>query len=88
MLNFFYVYPGKFNVAKLLIESGSNVNTQNKDGLTPLHESSIIGHADLVKLLIESGSELDRKDNEGRTPLYWAAQNGYSERYSIQNKSN
>lgn len=75
-------------IAELLLKSGSDVNTQNKDFLTPIHEASARDHSDLVKLLIESGSELDKKDNEGRTPLYWAAQNGYSERYSIQNKSN
>lgn len=37
------IVAGKLNVAKLYIKaSGSDVNTVNKDGLTPMHEVMIL----------------------------------------------
>ena len=61
-------------VAKLLIESGANVEAPAVFGARPLHWAASIGLPSTVALLIQHGAELEAKCAEfGATPLYWAA---------------
>ena len=58
-----------------LIKNGVNVNTQGKNGDTPLHEAvlltlySSIDGLELVKLLIEHGANVNALGRNGETPL-------------------
>ena len=50
---------GELETARLLIKSGSNVNSQSSLGWTPLHTAARNGHLILVKLLLDSGADTD-----------------------------
>jgi len=50
---------GFFNISKLLIESGCNVNLQNSSGKTPLHLAIQNGHNHIVKVLLESNADVN-----------------------------
>jgi ankyrin repeat protein len=57
---------------KLLIESGANVNSQDKNKMTPLHyniENSKL-NIELTKLLIEKGADINSLNNFNVSPLY------------------
>ena len=72
MSNIFeFAKNGDFDGVKNLIENGTDVNTQNKDGETPLHPACFNGHLDIVKLLIENGANINIANKEGKTPLYY-----------------
>ncbi|CAB0039290.1 unnamed protein product [Trichogramma brassicae] len=69
---------GFWEVAKLLMKSGANMNLASKKGFTPLHIVCIDDFDDKwVKLFFEMCDEFNRlvlvdaKDNEGLTPLQW-----------------
>ena len=64
-----------FDVAKLLIDKGINVNQKHKyDGSTPLIVSCISSNieARTVKLLLDSGAAKNIKDIHGKTALDYA----------------
>ena len=64
-------------VVKLLFEKGADLDSEDRQGQTPLSLATEKGHEAVVKLLLEKGAELDSKDIGGRTPLTWAAVNGH-----------
>ncbi|QHI73466.1 ankyrin repeat domain-containing protein [Aminipila terrae] len=64
---------------KKLIESGENVDAQDKDKRTPLIHAAIDNKIDLAKVLIEKGANINIQDSLGYTPLHYAAQNYYLE---------
>lgn len=69
----------RLEAAKLLINSGANVNALNKRKSTPLHETIRMNkykkNIELIKLLIKNGAAVDLKDIEGKTPLDLANKN-------------
>lgn len=60
-------------IAQSLIEAGTDVNSKNDRGFTPLHFAASHDSDKLVKLLIESGADINSKDIDGDTPLHCAA---------------
>jgi len=67
-------------VVKLLLETGKvDVDSQGKDGRTPLSWAAAGGHEVVVKLLLETGKvDVDSKGTEyGQTPLSRAAEQGH-----------
>lgn len=60
-------------VAKLLLDSGADVNIKSWCESTPLHYAAYCGHLEVVKLLIDCGANINAKDRKGITPLYKAA---------------
>ena len=67
------------DAAKLLIESGADVNAKPYDGRTVLMEAVDRNNADFARLLIESGADVNAKDNDGTTALMMAAgKNAYN----------
>ena len=69
------VEVNQFEIARLLIERGADVNAKTTGELeiTALHDAAADGYLDLIRLLVESGADLNKRDNIGsRIPLDWA----------------
>ena len=69
---------GYYDICKLLIELGVDVNMRETDfGYTPLRWATYNRSIYTCKLLIENGAEVNIRDENGRTALFWAAWTGY-----------
>ena len=60
---------GQTEVARLLIESGAEVDIKSGDGATPLHSAAFLGRTDVAKLLLENGANPQARNNDGATPV-------------------
>ena len=49
--------------------NGLNLDTINREELTPLHDAASIGHFELVELLVRNGANVNAKSNADQTPL-------------------
>jgi hypothetical protein len=70
---------GNTEIVNLLIQSGANVNAQDKDMWTALMFAAQSGNIEIAKLLIQSGANCSGHDNDFVTPLMLAAQDGHTE---------
>ena len=67
---------GQKEIMALLVEKGSNVDAQDKQGETPLHcviayvRQNSEGHEQILRLLLQSGANVNVKDQYGWTPLH------------------
>ena len=62
---------GSFEVVKILIQSGADVEARNiYQGATPLHRAAIQGHTDVIRLLLEQGAQINALTGDGETPLF------------------
>jgi ankyrin repeat protein len=66
------------SVLRLLLEHGADINVQNQDGKTPLHEALTYGALEVVRLLLKHGADVEAKDNYGKTALQVAAEYGHN----------
>uniref|UniRef100_A0A094ZS81 Protein phosphatase 1 regulatory subunit 12A n=1 Tax=Schistosoma haematobium TaxID=6185 RepID=A0A094ZS81_SCHHA len=62
-----------------LLKLGTDINTQNADGLTSTHLACINVDFDFLKFLIRNGADINLQDHEGWTPLHAAASVGCCE---------
>ena len=60
---------GYVDIVTYLIESHSNLNTQDEDGRTALMEACVAGHPKIVKLLFEAGADPFFSDHDEITAL-------------------
>jgi ankyrin repeat protein len=59
--------------AKLLLDSGANVNSRNERQLTPLMITAVKGHVSTMKILMDHPDiDLTVQDSNGNTPLHMA----------------
>lgn len=64
-------YYGNAEMAKMLIDSGADVNAANLEGGTPLRDACVYDSLELVDMLIQAGADVNRRDTEiGNTPLF------------------
>lgn len=70
---------GCYNVAKFLLENGSNVMAVDIYDQTALHMASSYGHVDIVRLLLEHGCPMDAVNGLGRSAFYCACAEGKDE---------
>ena len=63
-----------FQVAKLLIEKGANVDLVNSHGVSALMEACKNGCRELVCLLLSKGAQVDLKDNQQQTALMYSCE--------------
>ena len=76
------------NSAKFLIKyPETDVNAQDNDNTTALHQCSSYGYLEICTLLIEHGAILDLKNKNGQTPLEIAAEQKHSEIINLLEKA-
>ncbi|KAN0137681.1 Ankyrin repeat-containing domain protein [Lactarius tabidus] len=78
----FAASEGHLEVARMLLERGADVNSQNDEGLTPLRRASQVqreGKSDIMQLLLDHGADANLYDKRGNTPLHFAASEGHLE---------
>ncbi|CAF0705929.1 unnamed protein product [Brachionus calyciflorus] len=66
-------------IISYLVKNGVSLNSQNKNGETPLHIASRYGCIELVRILCEYGANLDIQDDQLETALHVACWNGFPE---------
>ena len=64
-------------MAKLLLARGAQTGGMDIAGNTPLHITSIFGHAELCRLLLRNGADLYKKGQHGALPIHIAAREGH-----------
>jgi ankyrin repeat protein len=65
------IFFGNYELTRLLIENGANVNLQDHCGTTPLHCAvrAVAGNKEqIIQLLLDNGADLKIKDSIGKTP--------------------
>jgi ankyrin repeat protein len=77
-------------VARYLIDKGSDFKMKNNNGDTPLHFASIKGNLNLVKLLHEKGYDLNEFNKEHNNAIIFAVGNNCIDivKYLIDNNVN
>ena len=64
-------------LSKLLLQHGSDLNSQDKRGFTPMHYAASAGHEEIVKLLLPQMIDLDIQANDRTTPYQCAQMQGH-----------
>ena len=62
---------GRYEIAKLLIAAGADVNALNDQKSTPLHEAACLKNVKMARFLLEKGAHPDARDKDNETPLDW-----------------
>jgi len=63
---------GEEKLIQEFVKSGTNIDSQDEYGATPLHYSLQTGHTEISKFLVISEASINIMDKEGLTPLDWA----------------
>ncbi|ELU01847.1 hypothetical protein CAPTEDRAFT_191268 [Capitella teleta] len=71
---------GEIRIVRMLLDSGANPNSEDKNGRSPLHlvcrEGDALANRELiVQQLIERGASVNVKDHNGMQPLHYASEN-------------
>jgi ankyrin repeat protein len=67
---------GQMRIVEMLLESGAEIDAQDKDGWTALRWAAQRGHKRIVELLIRKGASLEMPSSDQWTLLRWAAREG------------
>lgn len=78
-----FMQDGHVEVARLLLDSGAQVNMPADSFESPLTLAACGGHVELAALLIERGANLEEVNDEGYTPLMEAAREGHEEMVAL-----
>ena len=60
---------GFYDMVKMLLQKGADINKIQRDGSTSLHAAAFFGHPLVVGLLLEYGAQSDIKNKWGQTAL-------------------
>ena len=72
-------YIGHLDMAKVLLQSGANINSQGEDKQTPLHIAALFGKNEIVSLLLDNGCDLNLKNKNRKTAEEIAGSKGFNE---------
>jgi len=70
---------GHYNILKLLIDAGADINIQDNNGRTVLMTASIYNIIGCAKLLTDNGADINIKDYTSRTAIMWATSNNHTD---------
>jgi len=70
-----------------LINTCTDVNSQNDYGETALHSASYYGRKECAELLIKAGADVNIQNNIGQTALHIASNRGYKEIVELLEKN-
>lgn len=73
------VHSGKTDVVKHLINAGSDINTSNSAGQTPMYWAACKGNFDIVRILLENDADFNKQTACGETPIHAAASMGHAD---------
>jgi hypothetical protein len=65
-------YCGHFDICRLLIGKGAQLEAKGPYGKTPLHFAAWNGHLEIVRLLCDRGADIESRANSGLRPLHQA----------------
>ena len=68
--------PESVPLARLLVESGANINRVCEHGYTPMHMAALWGHLQLVRFFVDSGADPFPESDVDGTPLNMAQKAG------------
>lgn len=71
-------YAGQVEIAKLLLDSGAEIEGVDSDGSTALHCAAVSRLPEMVRLLLSRGADVNRRDKNGAYSLSFAASAGDS----------
>ena len=60
---------GYYDIAKMLLESGANVDAKDSKSNTALHYATGYGRVDMTTLLVENGSVVSLQNANGKKPV-------------------
>jgi ankyrin repeat protein len=72
-------FYGRLEFARLLLDHGADINSQNHNGETPLLRATNKKHWELVELLLGRGADFEHRNSAGRSPLECAMEGGAPE---------
>lgn len=61
-----------FDMVKLLVANGAEVNVHDRDGMTPLMRAIALRDLRMVKLLLDAGAHINATDHRGHTAFTYA----------------
>ncbi|WP_265025522.1 ankyrin repeat domain-containing protein [Wolbachia endosymbiont (group A) of Bibio marci] len=70
---------GNIEEVNSLISKGANVNAEDNNEQTPLHQAAAYGRKEAVEVLLNNGANVNAVDEHHSTPLHRAAENGHKE---------
>ena len=80
---FWAVCGARFDIVKILLDHGADMNAKTSDGDSPFLRAaagiSKPAHIDIMKLFLKSGADINQTNNNGVTALMNAASGGYTE---------
>ncbi|MBN2356421.1 ankyrin repeat domain-containing protein [candidate division KSB1 bacterium] len=68
-----------WEIVKLLVQYGADVNCTDASGNTPLHNAAMFNQIETAKILKEKGAQIDKRNDKGILPLHIAASQGSSQ---------
>eukprot|EP01080_Neovahlkampfia_damariscottae_P002986 gene2986-4996_t len=66
----FAASSNNYEILQILIESGSNVDSLNKNHQTPLHFACSLGHIESSEVLLKYGANINLRDNDGHAAIH------------------
>jgi len=78
-LLFHAIQYSNFDIVKILIENGAEINIRNVSKITPLMVAADIGNIDMVNLLVEKGADTNIVDQNNNYAYNYAENNNYYE---------
>lgn len=67
----------RYDLVKLLVENGADVNLQSDERISPLHWAVEFDNEEIVEYLLSKGADINSRDHSYETPLHWAAWTGH-----------
>jgi len=84
----FAASEGHFEVVRILLKMGANVDSVSNFLRTPLHLACNKGYTDIVEILLQSKANVNAQDKDGDTPIHILAKAGWVECIAICLKCN